>query len=178
MAGKSFRPRSNATFCSIWSGLALFVQAWAIPILRINLVYSVYVWQCLSRNNDTIFVYIILFLAHLSRSDKMRFCDHILSVVRASLNQRMPPVCKQFLQTTSSKPLIRFWPNFTGMILGWSFFKVVQMVPVHCTSRSRAKIDIFTENLKYLLVWNRMAQVFDIWFVASSNGPLPKMFKL
>ena len=59
-------------------------------------------------------------------------------------------VHKQFLQTTSPpKPLIGFWPNFTGMILGWSFFKVVQMVPVHYISRSQElKIDFFNWKLK------------------------------
>ena len=35
------------------------------------------------------------------------------------------------------------------MILGWSSFKVVQMVPVHCISRSQElKIDYLTKNLK------------------------------
>ena len=42
------------------------------------------------------------------------------------------------------------------MILGWSSFKVVQMVPVHCISRSQElKIDFLTKNLKNLLVRNR-----------------------
>ena len=56
-------------------------------------------------------------------------------------------VRKQFLQTTSSpKPLIGIWPNFTGMILGWSSFKVVQMIPVHFISRSQGlKIDFLTK---------------------------------
>ena len=61
----------------------------------------------------------IPFWACLSPSDKVSFCDHILSIVRASLR-------KQFLQTTSPKSLTGFWPNFTGMILGRSSFKVVQ----------------------------------------------------
>ena len=33
-----------------------------------------------------------------------------------------PYIHRQFLQTTSPKPLTGFWPNFTGMILGWSSF--------------------------------------------------------
>ena len=38
------------------------------------------------------------------------------------------------------------------MILGWSSFKVVQMVPVHCISRSQElKIDFLTKNLKNLV---------------------------
>ena len=41
------------------------------------------------------------------------------------------------------------------MILGWSSFKVVQMVPVHCISRSQElKIDFLTKNSKNLLVRN------------------------
>jgi len=31
---------------------------------------------------------------------------------------------------------------------------------------------------KNLLVWNYKAQSFHIWYVASSSGPLPKLFKL
>ena len=72
-----------------------------------------------------------------------------------------PSVHKQFLQTISPpKPPIGFLPNFTGMILGWFSFKVVQMAPVHCTSRSQ---ELKIENL---------------WYVASSSGALPKLFKL
>ena len=41
------------------------------------------------------------------------------------------------------------------MILSWSSFKVVQMVSVHCISRSQElKIDFLTKNLKNLLVRN------------------------
>ena len=35
-----------------------------------------------------------------------------------------------------------------------------------------------TKTFKNLLVRNQKAQVFDIWGVASSSGPLPKLFKL
>ena len=72
------------------------------------------------------------------------FCQ---SIIRLCMH---PCMCKQFLQTTSPpKPLIGFWPNFTGMILGWSSFKVVQIVPVHWLPRSQElKIDFLTENLK------------------------------
>ena len=39
------------------------------------------------------------------------------------------------------------------MILGWSSFKIVQMVPVHCISGSQElKIDFLTKNLKNILV--------------------------
>ena len=41
------------------------------------------------------------------------------------------------------------------MIIGWSSFKVVQMVPVHCISRSQElKVDFLTKNLTNLLVPN------------------------
>ena len=111
-----------------------------------------------------------LFSAHLSHSDNVSFCEHILSVVRACLHPttlwRMftcvflnnehfsifqkdlfrrhkltdfrASVRKQFLQTTSPpKPLIGLWPNLTGMILGWSSFKVVETVLIHFISRSQ-----------------------------------------
>ena len=69
-------------------------------------------------------------------SPTVRRCRRCPSV--HNLNTTFPP-----------KPLIGFWPNFTGMILGWSSFKVVQMVPVHCISRSQElKIDFLTKKLK------------------------------
>ena len=41
------------------------------------------------------------------------------------------------------------------MILGWSSFKIVQMIPVRCISRSQElKIDFLTKNFKNLLVRN------------------------
>ena len=45
----------------------------------------------------------MIFLAHLSRTDKVSFCDRILSVVRrACVRASMrPSVRKQFIQTTS-----------------------------------------------------------------------------
>ena len=65
------------------------------------------------------------------------------------------------------------------MFLGWSSTKIAEIVLVHNTFRSQElKIDLLTENLKNLLVWNQKAQVFDIWYVASSTWPLPKLFKL
>ena len=64
-------------------------------------------------------------------------------------------LCSQSLTTSPPKPLIGIRPNFTGIILGWCSFKVVQMVPVHCISRSQElKIDFLTKNLKNLLVRN------------------------
>jgi len=74
---------------------------------------------------------------------------------------------------------MRIWPNFTGMIPGWSPIKVVQTVPVGCISRSRGQyIDFWNETFKNLLVWNNKAQSFYIWYITSSRGPLLKLFKL
>jgi len=83
--------------------------------------------------------------------------------------------------STSSplKPLIGFWPNFTGMIPGWSPTKVVKRVLIGCISRSRGqKIGFQNAIFKNLLVWKYKTQSFYIWYIASSRGPLPKLFKL
>jgi len=71
------------------------------------------------------------------------------------------------------------WPNFTGMIPGWSPIKVVQTVPVGCISRSGGqKIGFQNAIFKNLLVQNYKAQSFHIWYIALFRGPLPKLFKL
>ena len=53
------------------------------------------------------------------------------------------------------------WPNSTGMVPGWSPTYIVQMVLIGCICRSRHN-----------------AQSFHIWYITSSRGPLPKLFKL
>ena len=64
------------------------------------------------------------------------------------------------------------------MILGWSSFKVVQMVPVHCISRSQElKIDFLTKNLKNLLIRNHWTDFNIILQKCSFGDPLPRMFK-
>jgi len=85
-----------------------------------------------------------------------------------------------FVKTTSPlKPLIGFWPNFTGMIPWWSPIKVVQTVPVGCISMSQGQKIVFQNAIfKNLLVRNYKAQSFYIWCIAPSRGPLPKLFKL
>jgi len=91
---------------------------------------------------------------------KVSFCDGPLSVVhRPSVR---PCVRPSTISTTSSlKPLIGFWPNFTGMIPGWSPIKVVQTVPVGCISRSRGQTIGFQNAIfKNLLVQNYGAQSF------------------
>ena len=60
---------------------------------------------------------------------------------------------QQLLQRTSPKLLAGFLSNLVLMILIWPSLIIVQMVPVHCISRShRLKIDIRDENFKNLLV--------------------------
>ena len=64
------------------------------------------------------------------------------------------------------------------MILGWSSFKVVQMVPVHCISRSQElKIDFLTKNSKNLLVRNHWTDFNKILQKCSFGDPLPRLFK-
>jgi len=65
------------------------------------------------------------------------------------------------------------------MIPRCSSTKVVQTVSVGCISRSRGqKIGFPNAIFKNLLVWNYKAQHFHIWYIASSRGPLTKLFKL
>ena len=64
------------------------------------------------------------------------------------------------------------------MILSWSSFKVVQMVPVHCISRSQElKIDFLTKNVKNLLVRNHWTDFNIILQKYSFGDPLPRLFK-
>jgi len=53
------------------------------------------------------------------------------------------------------------------------------MVLIGCICRSRGqKIGFQNATFKNLLIWNYKAQSFHIWYIASSRGPLPKLFKL
>ena len=64
------------------------------------------------------------------------------------------------------------------MILGLSPFKIVQMVPVHCISRSQElKIDFLTKNFKNLLVRNHWTDFNIILQKCSFGNPLPRLFK-
>ena len=64
------------------------------------------------------------------------------------------------------------------MILGWSSFKVVQMVRVHCISGSQElKIDFLTKNFKNLLVRNHWTDFNIILQKCSFGDPLPRLFK-
>ena len=64
------------------------------------------------------------------------------------------------------------------MILGWSSFKVVQMVPVNCISRSQElKIDFLTKNLKNLLARNHWTNCYIILQKYSFGDSVPRFFK-
>ena len=90
---------------------------------EVHHVFSVSMTQCFG-----------FFSSHEHKVLRVSFCDSPLSVVRQCVRQCII----FFIQTTFSlKPFIRFWPNFTGMIPGWSLTKVVQTIPVGCLSRSR-----------------------------------------
>jgi len=67
----------------------------------------------------------------------------------------------------------------TGIVPGWSLTDIVEMNLIGCISRSRGQKICFQNAIfKNLLVWNYNAQDFHIWYIASSRGPLPKLFKL
>ena len=64
------------------------------------------------------------------------------------------------------------------MILGWSSFRVVQMVQVHCISRSQElKIDFLTKNFKNLLVRNHWTDFHIVLQKCSFGDPLPRLFR-
>ena len=74
------------------------------------------------------------------------YYDHLASYVAC---------CQQSLQRTSPPKLLAGFTNLTGMILIWPSVIIVQMVKVHCISRShRLKIDVRDETFTDLLVLN------------------------
>ena len=82
---------------------------------------------------------------------------------------------KEKVQMTSYLELLMvIWPNSTGMVLGWSPTKIVQMVLIGWISRSRGqKIGLQIAIFKNL-VWNYKAQSFHIWYIiTSSRSSLP-----
>jgi len=80
--------------------------------------------------------------------------------------------------TSSLEPLMGIWPNFTGMIPMWCPTKILQMVPVGCINRSRGQKIVFQNAIFKNLLWNCKAQSIHIWNIASSRGPLQRLFKL
>ena len=68
--------------------------------------------------------------------------------------------------------------NATGMVSGWFPTKIVQMVLIGWICKSWGQKSFQNAIFKNLLVCNYKAQRFHIWYIASSRGPLPKLFKL
>jgi len=110
---------------------------------------------------------------------KVSFCDGPLFVVHRPCVRACVRASTISLNNISSETTWWIWPNFTGMIPGWSPIKVVQTVPVGCISKSQGqKIGFQNAIFQNLLVRNYKAQSFHIWYLASSRGPVPKLFKL
>ena len=102
---------------------------------------------------------------------KVSFCDGPLSVAHRPCFR--PCVRQHFFKTTFPQtPPIGFWPNFTGMIPGWTPTKI-QMVLIGCISRSQGQKLGFQNAIFKNLVWNYKAQSFHILCITSSRGPLP-----
>ena len=104
---------------------------------------------------------------------RVSYCDRSLSVVVHR------PSCVNFFTYTSFplKPLIGFWPNFTGMIPGWSPIKVVQIFPVGCISRSQimpvgSKLTLPGGHNFTLNYIRKTANDFFFW---TANGNLTKL---
>ena len=95
----------------------------------------------------------LLFLAHLSHWFMMSYCNRWMSVVHHGLLCVINNCSKWHLLNYFTE----FWPNFVGMILIWPCLKMVQIVQVHCISRShRLKMNLQDENFKNLLLWKHM----------------------
>ena len=132
----------------------LFWNGWCSAIsYEPLLIKQIHTWLEVSWSSE--------FLAHLSHSDKVGFCDQCSSGVHPSVH----PLLTIDLNDIPPKALVKFWNNFTQMILGWPSTKTVyQMVLVHCISRSqRLNIDFQDENFKNLLVRNQKAWNLDIF---------------
>ena len=124
----------------------------------------------------------ILFLAHLST--KCSWWAIVTGLCPSSCVSRHAACVVRklfYLNIFSSETAHWILTKLTGMVPGWSptCTKVVQIVPVGCIRRSRGqKIGFQNAIFKNLLVWNYNAQSFHIWYIVSSGGPLPKLFKL
>ena len=104
-------------------------------------------------------------LVHLSHRLNVSFCEHRMS----------SSVCQRFLQTTFlPKPLGGILPNFTGMILRWSPFKVVKKFPFHADYWLPWQPKGKTRNL----VKNYGADLKIIWHKWPLGDPLPRFLEL
>ena len=114
---------------------------------------------------------------------RVSYCDRPLSVVRrraSSVVRRASPVVRhRFYLNIFSSETAHWILTKRHRIPRWSSTKVFQTVPVGCISRSQGqKIGFQNAIFKNHLVWNYKAQSSYIWYIASSRGPLQKLFKL
>ena len=108
--------------------------------------------------------------------------DRLLSCVFPSVRACVCPSMRSSVNNFFNRYLLlNHWLDFnqtTEIILGLFSFKVVQMVSVHCISRSQElKIDFLTENLKSLLVSNHWTNFNIIFQKCFFGNPLPRLFK-
>ena len=82
---------------------------------------------------------------------------------------------EEILKKTSTKPLVRFWNNFTGVFLGWPFSKIVRinMAVVNGGFLHYMDMKIF---LKNLLLRNRWSHFEVISQECSLGDPFKKLF--
>ena len=75
------------------------------------------------------------------------------------------------------KPFSQFWPNFGGMVLGWSSFKILSDDLIgNPNMAARLKIEKRgDEILKNLLLWKYWANLHQTWLEWSLDGPLSKL---
>jgi len=83
-----------------------------------------------------------------------------------------------FLCWTGNGHLTKLNRNGPWVVLYQNCSKL-QMVLIGCICRSWGQTIGFQNAIyKNILVWNYKAQSFYIWYITSSRGPIPKLFKL
>jgi len=118
------------------------------------------------------------FLAHLSKKCfRWAFVvAHCPSSVRPSILASINNFFKQLLLRHHQLDFDQTSQKWS--IIGWSSTKFVQTIPVDCISRSWDQKIGFQNAIIKNILWNNKAQSFYIWYITSSRGPLPKLFKL
>ena len=99
----------------------------------------------------------------------LSYCYHWASVVRLSLT-----FCTL---TTPLKPLGQFEPNFGGMVLGWSPFRIVSDNPLPTKMAAITKNRKFSKkSLKNYLLWNCWANWAQTMMEWSFGGHLSELY--
>ena len=77
------------------------------------------------------------------------------------------------LINSSIKPLNQFEPNFGGMVLGWSSFRILPTIPPPTKMAAITKNRKFVKkSIKNYLLWNCWANWAQTMVEWSSDGPL------